>query len=41
MAVKTGDGNWINADSDTIVAEGDEVLVAGPTEQAEQFGLLS
>ena len=41
MAVKTGDGNWINADSDTIVAENDQILVAGPTEQAEQFGLLS
>lgn len=41
MAVKRGDGNWVNADSDTIVAENDEVLVAGPTKQAEQFGLLN
>lgn len=41
MAVKTGDGNWVNADSDTVVSEFDEVLVAGPTEQAEQFGLLN
>jgi trk system potassium uptake protein TrkA len=40
MAVKRGDGNWVNADSDTIVAEHDEVLVAGPTKEAEQFGLL-
>lgn len=41
MAVKTGNGNWVNADSDTVVAEFDEVLVAGPTKQAEQFGLLN
>jgi trk system potassium uptake protein TrkA len=40
MAVKRGKGNWVNADSDTIVAEHDEVLVAGPTKEAEQFGLL-
>jgi trk system potassium uptake protein TrkA len=41
MAVKRGKGNWVNADSDTIVAEHDEVLVAGPTKEAEQFGLLN
>jgi uncharacterized protein with PhoU and TrkA domain len=41
MAVKRGNGNWVNADSDTIVAEFDEILVAGPTKQAEQFGLLN
>jgi len=41
MAVKTGDGDWVNADSDTVVAENDEVLVAGPTKEAEQFGLLN
>lgn len=41
MAVKRGKGTWVNADSDTIVAEHDEVLVAGPTKEAEQFGLLN
>lgn len=41
MAVKSGDGTWINADSDTVVTETDEILVAGPTKRAEQFALLT
>lgn len=41
MAVKRGEGNWINADSDTVVETADEILVAGPTKQAEQFALLT
>ena len=41
MAVKRGDGDWINADSNTILEENDQILVAGPNKKAEQFGLLN
>ena len=41
MAVKRGDGEWVNADSNTVLEDTDEILVAGPTKKAEQFGLLN
>lgn len=41
MALKNAAGEWINADSDTVVSEHDEILVAGPTKRAEEFALLT
>jgi trk system potassium uptake protein TrkA len=41
MAVKRGAGDWINADSNTVLEQSDEILVAGPSKKAEQFGLLN
>ncbi|GAA1693804.1 TrkA family potassium uptake protein [Microcella alkalica] len=40
MAVQRGGQSWCNADADTVVEEGDTVLVAGPTRKAEGFGQL-
>lgn len=41
MAVKRGKGEWENAESGTILEATDEILVAGPSKKAEQFGLLN
>ncbi len=40
MAVQRDGDPWRNADADTVVREGDTVLVAGPTRKAEGFGQL-
>jgi trk system potassium uptake protein len=40
MAVRRSDGPWVAADAQTVVAEGDTLLVAGPTVKAETFGQL-
>ena len=40
MAVRRGDAPWSNADADTVLQEGDTILVAGPTRRAEEFGQL-
>ncbi|KQV26792.1 potassium transporter [Yonghaparkia sp. Soil809] len=40
MAVQRDGQPWCNADADTVVREGDTVLVAGPTRMAEGFGQL-
>lgn len=39
MAVKRGDEAWVNADNNTVLAESDHILVAGPTKLAEEFAL--
>lgn len=41
MAVKRGGEDWVNADSNTVLEPADEILVAGPSKKAEQFGLLN
>lgn len=40
MAVRRGGAPWCNADADTVLQEGDTILVAGPTRRAEEFGQL-
>lgn len=40
LAVKSGEGDWVNADSNTVLSESDEILVGGPTEVTERFALL-
>lgn len=40
LAVKRGDTGWKNADVDTVVRDGDTLLVSGPTVKAEAFGQL-
>lgn len=40
MAVFREGYEWCNADADTVVQNGDTILVAGPTKRAEAFGQL-
>lgn len=40
MAVRRDAETWCNADADTVVLEGDTILVAGPIKKAEAFGQL-
>lgn len=40
MAVRRDGAPWCNADADTVLQEGDTILVAGPTRRAEEFGQL-
>ncbi|PRY70265.1 trk system potassium uptake protein TrkA [Glaciihabitans tibetensis] len=40
LAYKRGDENWRNTDLDTVLRDGDVMLVAGPTARAEAFGQL-
>jgi trk system potassium uptake protein TrkA len=39
-AFKRDAGSWMNADADTILSEGDTILVVGPTSSAENFAQL-
>ncbi|GAA1516616.1 trk system potassium uptake protein TrkA [Agromyces terreus] len=39
-AFKRDDDEWSNADADTVLAEGDTILVVGPTSAAEGFAQL-
>lgn len=39
-AYKRPDSDWSNADSATVLHEGDTILVAGPTRRAERFAQL-
>lgn len=40
MAVRRDGAAWCNADTETVLREGDTILVAGPTKRAEEFGQL-
>lgn len=40
MAVRRDGEPWCNADAETVLREGDTILVAGPTRRAEEFGQL-
>lgn len=40
MAVQRGTKEWCNADADTVIEEGDTILIAGPIKKAEAFGQL-
>jgi trk system potassium uptake protein TrkA len=39
-AFKKPGGEWHNADADTVLAEGDTILIVGPTRKAEGFAQL-
>lgn len=39
-SIKGGDGRWRSVDDDTVLHEGDTILVAGPIRQAERFSLM-
>jgi trk system potassium uptake protein TrkA len=39
-AFKEPVGEWHNADADTVLAEGDTILIVGPTRKAEGFAQL-
>lgn len=39
-AYKQPGGEWHNADADTVLAEGDMILIVGPTRKAEGFAQL-
>jgi trk system potassium uptake protein TrkA len=39
-AYKQPGGEWHNADADTVLAEGDTILIVGPTRRAEGFAQL-
>ncbi|WP_448808136.1 potassium channel family protein [Agromyces bauzanensis] len=39
-AFKRDDQSWTNADADTVLSEGDKILVVGPTSRAEDFAQL-
>jgi trk system potassium uptake protein TrkA len=40
LAFKRGDGGWTNTGLDTVLRDGDVMLVAGPIARAEAFGQL-
>ncbi len=40
MAVQRPGEAWVNADADTVIGEGDTILIAGPSARAEAFGQL-
>jgi trk system potassium uptake protein TrkA len=40
LAYKREGGDWRNTDVDTVLREGDTILVSGPTVKAEAFGQL-
>ena len=39
-AYRSGGGDWRNAEADTVLREGDTVLVVGPTRNVERFAQL-
>jgi trk system potassium uptake protein TrkA len=39
-AFKPGDEVWQNADNQTVLAEGDKILIVGPTDRVEAFAQL-
>jgi trk system potassium uptake protein len=39
-AYKQPGGEWHNADADTVLSEGDTILIVGPTRKAEGFAQL-
>lgn len=40
IAVKHGDATWTYATADTVLAEGDQIVVTGPTRKTERFALV-
>ena len=39
-AFASGDGQWRNADNETVLIAGDRILIVGPTDRVEEFTQL-
>ncbi|MEU1971194.1 TrkA family potassium uptake protein [Microbacterium sp. NPDC019599] len=39
-AFRAGQGVWQNADNETVLSEGDQILIVGPTDRVEAFAQL-